>query len=270
MQLPTLVELLEAGVHFGHETSRWNPKMASYIFTTRNRVHVLNLEATLAALARATVFVRQVAARGGVILFVGTKRQARTIVKQHAERCGMPYVTTRWLGGTFTNFDTILKSITKLETLKAKRASPEAAVLTKKERAVIENEIRRLEEVLEGLKGLRKIPEAVFLVGAHDEKIAVKEAQRKGVATVALVDTNADPEGLTIPIPANDDAVRALELLVRVMADAVLEGRQEALTSDAHPAPSAPGTATEHSTAVSPTPAPSETSERSAEPSAVV
>jgi small subunit ribosomal protein S2 len=227
MQLPTLVELLEAGVHFGHETSRWNPKMQSYIFTTRNRVHVLDLQQTLTALAAAAAFARQVVAKGGVILFVGTKRQARSIVKFHAERCGMLYVTTRWLGGTFTNFETILKSITKLDALRAKRSAPEAEVLTKKERAVIHNEIRRLEEVLEGLKGLRKVPEAVFLVGAHDEKIAAKEAQRKRIPIIALVDTNADPEEISYPIPANDDAVRSIDLLVRVIADAVLEGRQD-------------------------------------------
>lgn len=281
MQLPTLVELLEAGVHFGHDASRWNPKMSQYIFMTRNRVHVLDLQRTLSALARATAFVQQVAARGGVILFVGTKRQARAVVKQHAERCGMPYVTTRWLGGTFTNFDTILKSITKLETLKAKRVSPEVAVLTKKERAVIENEIRRLEEVLEGLKGLRKIPDAVFLVGAHDEKIAAKEARRKGISTIALVDTNADPEGFTIPIPANDDAVRSLELLVRVIADAVLEGKQEVPVGDLSTSPTAAlaetassprssqgsqGRQEKHDETVSPVPAPPETSGQDGQP----
>ena len=205
--------------------------MAPYIFTTRNRVHVLDLQQTHDALERAAEFVQKLSARGGTMLFVGTKRQARAVVKAQAERCGMPYVTTRWLGGTFTNFDTILKSITKLESLRTKRSSPEATVLTKKERAVIDNEIRRLEEVLEGLKNLRKLPEAVFLVGAHDEKIAVKEAKRKNVPVVALVDTNADPAGISYPIPANDDAVRSLELIVRVIADAVLDGRAAATPS---------------------------------------
>ncbi len=224
MALPTLVDLLEAGVHFGHETSRWNPRMQPYVYTVRNHVHVIDLQRTLTALEAAVAFVQNLAARGGILLFVGTKRQARTIVKAHAERCGMPYVTTRWLGGTFTNFETILKSITKLDTLRAKLASSEAALLTKKERAVIMNEIRRLEEVLEGLKNVRKLPDAVFLVGAHDEKIAVKEAQRKHVPIIALVDTNADPEPISYPIPANDDAVRSLELLVRTIADAVLAG----------------------------------------------
>lgn len=240
MTLPTLVDLLEAGVHFGHETSKRNPKMAPYIFTTRNRVHVLDLQQTLAALERAVAFVRDVAARGGVILFVGTKRQARAIVKAHAERCGMPYVTTRWLGGTFTNFETILKSITKLDELRARRVSKDATLLTKKERAVIENEIQRLESVLEGLKDLRKIPDAVFLVGAHHEKTAVREARRKGVPIVALVDTNADPEGIAHVIPANDDALRSLELLVRVIADAVLEGKRAHSSSDAPPVDAAP------------------------------
>lgn len=243
MQFPTLVELLEAGVHFGHDTSRWNPNMAPHIFTTRNGVHVLDLQQTLAALERAATFIQSVAARGGTLLFVGTKRQARSLVKIQAERCGMPYITTRWLGGTFTNFDTILKSITKLDTLRTNRTSPEAALLTKKERAVINNEIGRLEEVLEGLKGLRKMPDAVILVGAHDEKIAVKEARRKNVPIVALVDTNADPTGIAYPIPANDDAVRSLELLLRVIADAVIEGRGHGETrqnGSTAEAPSAP------------------------------
>jgi small subunit ribosomal protein S2 len=226
MQLPTLVELLEAGVHFGHETSRWNPKMAPYIFTTRNRVHVLDLQRTLELLERAAQFAEKTAARGGIVLFVGTKRQARTIVKAHAERCEMPYVTTRWLGGTFTNFETILKSIKKLDELRSKLAVPDTTVLTKKERAVIENEIRRLEEVLEGVKAIRKLPDAVFLVGAHDEKIAVKEAVRTKVPVIALVDSNADPQGITYPIPANDDAVRSIDLLTRVFADAIIAGRQ--------------------------------------------
>ena len=225
MSLPSLVDLLEAGAHFGHETSKWNPKMRPYIFTERNHVHVLDLQQTLGCLEKAAAFARGIAGKGGVVLFVGTKRQARAIVKAEAERCGMPYITTRWLGGTFTNFETILKSINKMETLRNKIASPEAEMLTKKERAVINNEITRLEDVLQGLKELRKMPNAVFLIGAHNEKIAVKEAQRRKVPTIALVDTNADPEAIDYPIPANDDAVRSLEIVVRAIADAVIEGK---------------------------------------------
>jgi len=225
MQLPTLVDLLEAGVHFGHETSKWNPKMKQFIFTTRNRVHVLDLQQTLAALDKAANFARGISAKGGTILFVGTKRQARGVIKAEAERCGMPFITSRWLGGTFTNFETILKSINKMENLKEKLESPDAGMLTKKERAVIENEITRLNDVLQGLKDLRKMPNAVFLVGAHNEKIAAKEALRKNVPIMAMVDTNADPQDIDYPIPANDDAVRSIELVVKTVADAVIEGK---------------------------------------------
>jgi len=235
MQLPTLVDLLEAGVHFGHETSKWNPKMKKYIFTVRNHVHVLDLQETLSSLETAAAFASGIVAKGGLVLFVGTKRQARAIVKEQAERCGMPFITTRWLGGTFTNFETILKSITKMETLRNLIASPEAEELTKKERAVINNEIKRLEEVLQGLKELRKLPGAVFLVGAHNEKIAAKEAQRRKVPIIAMVDTNSDPEEVDFPIPANDDAVRSLEIVVKTIADAVIEGKRSAGVSDTAP-----------------------------------
>lgn len=241
MALPTLQELLEAGVHFGHDPSRWNPQMAPYIFGTRNGVHILDLQQTLTALERATAFVRDFAARGKTILFVGTKRQARPIVKQEAERCGMPYVTARWLGGTFTNFPMILRSIEKRAALAAKLASPEVVLLTKKDRQKMAKEIERIDVAFEGLRNLRAIPDGAFLVGAHDEKLAVKEAQRMDLPLVALVDTNADPTGISYPIPANDDAVRSLALLVGSIADAVVEGRaafaakEEPLTS---PAPS--------------------------------
>lgn len=224
MKLPTLLDLLEAGAHFGHETSKWHPRMESLIYTTRNGVHILNLQQTLASLEQATDFLMQKAGKGGIVLFVGTKRQARDIVKKHAERCGMPYVTTRWLGGTLTNFDTILKSITKLNDLRATLEKPESNIRTKKERAVISNEIQRLEEVLEGIKDLRRMPDVVVLIGSHNEKTAHREANRKGVPVVALVDTNADPEGIEYSIPANDDAVRSLELIVGALANAILEG----------------------------------------------
>ncbi len=228
MALPTLQELLEAGVHFGHDPSRWNPKMAPYIFGVRNRVHVIDVQKTLDALDSALAFVRSLAAREGVLLFVATKRQARALVKQEAERCGMPYVTTRWLGGTFTNFPTILKSIEKRSTLAEKLASPDAALLTKKDRQKMQKDIERLDTVLEGLRSLRKIPDAVFLIGAHDEKLAAKEALRMGIPIVAVVDTNADPAEIDHPLPGNDDAVRSIQLFARLIADAVVEGRQQA------------------------------------------
>lgn len=252
MALPTLPDLLEAGVHFGHDPSRWNPQMAPYIFGTRNGVHILDLQQTLAALERAVTFVRTFTAQGKTILFVGTKRQARSIVKQEAERCGMPYVTARWLGGTFTNFPTILRSIEKRALLVTKLASPEAALLTKKDRQKMTKDIERIDAVFEGVRDVRTIPDAAFLVGAHDEKLAAKEAQRMRLPIVALVDTNADPTGINFPIPANDDAVRSLALLVKVIADAAVEGRatlaaraEAPLTSPAAapaaaPSPSAP------------------------------
>lgn len=239
MPLPTLQELLEAGVHFGHDPSRWNPKMSPYIFATRDRVHVIDLQQTLEGLERAVAFVRNIAARGAVLLFVGTKRQARAIVKAEADRCGMPYVTTRWLGGTLTNFPTIMKSIEKRATLAARLASPEAALLTKKDRQKMAKEIARLEAVLEGLRLLKNIPDALFLVGAHEEKLALKEARRTKVPIVAVVDTNADPSTVTYPIPGNDDAVRAIQLLTKTVADAVLEGRQSAADATASGPPTA-------------------------------
>lgn len=243
MQLPTLQELLEAGVHFGHDPSRWNPKMAPFIFSTRNRVHILDLQKTLEHLERAAAFVRDLAARGGTLLFVGTKRQARAIVKAEAERCGMPYVTVRWLGGTFTNFPTILKSIEKRSVLAAKLASPDAALMTKKDRQKMGKDVERIDTVLEGLRMLRKVPDAVFLVGAHDEKLAAKEAARMKIPVVAVADTNADPAVVAYLIPANDDAVRAIQLVTKTIADAVLEGRKSAVTgqpSEAAPVPAAP------------------------------
>lgn len=243
MALPTLQELLEAGAHFGHDPSRWNPKMASYIFGVRNGVHVIDLEKTRAGLERAVDFVRELTAKGGVVLFVGTKRQARSIIKTEAERCGMPYVTARWLGGTFTNFPTILKSIEKRSSLAERLASPDAALLTKKDRQKMAKEIERLDTVLEGLRSTRKVPEAVFLIGAHDEKLAVKEAKRMRIPVVAIVDTNADPTDITYVVPANDDAVRSITMLARAISDAILEGRQ-AHAAQAPPAatPAAPET----------------------------
>lgn len=231
MQLPSLQELLEAGVHFGHDPSRWNPKMAQHIFGARGHVHVIDVQQTVRALERALGFVRHLAAREGVLLFVGTKRQARAIVKAEAMRCGMPYVTTRWLGGTFTNFPTILKSIEKRSLLQERLERADAALLTKKDRQKMRKEIERLDAVLEGLRNVRKLPDAVFLLGAHDEKLATKEAQRARVPIVAVVDTNADPTGIDYVIPGNDDAVRSIALFARHVAEAVIEGRAASMTS---------------------------------------
>ena len=226
MQYPTLEELLTAGVHFGHLASKWNPKMKQYIFTTRNRVHVINLEKTLEQLKRALDYVRDLAARGGTLLFVGTKRQAKDEVKKAAESCGMPYVTIRWLGGTFTNFKTIQKTIKKLERLTRLRESADfEKKYTKKERLLVEREIQKLEKLFEGIKNMKKLPEAMFAVDVEHDKIAVAEAAAAGIKIIGLVDTNSSVEHIDFVIPSNDDAIKAITLMVNLIAAAVNEGK---------------------------------------------
>lgn len=228
--LPDLVTMLEAGVHFGHERSKRNPKMNKYIFMQRDRVAIVDLEQTLAGLAAAAEFMYEMAQiPSNQILFVGTKRQARAIIRKYAEETGMPYVTKRWLGGTLTNFSTILKSIEKLDELRRTEHSPQVAKLTKKEKAVRQKEIKRLEGVLEGIKDLKTLPAALFVIGSHDERIAVREARRIGIPVVGITDTNADPSVVDYPVPANDDAIRSLELLTGVLAKAILLGRGKAI-----------------------------------------
>ena len=219
---PELLDMLEAGVHFGHERSKRNPKMEQYIFVQRNRVAIIDLERTQQALQRAVEFLQRLTSVAGrEVLFIGTKRQARDIVRRHAEAASMPYVTKRWLGGTLTNFKTIQKSIEKLDELKKKVESPSFATMTKKEKAVTHKEIERLEEVLEGIHGMRSLPAAIVVVGSHDERLAVREANRVGIPVVGITDTNADPDLVDYPIPANDDAVRSIDLLVGTLAEAV-------------------------------------------------
>ncbi|MEX1112745.1 MAG: 30S ribosomal protein S2 [Candidatus Andersenbacteria bacterium] len=228
--LPELVTLLEAGVHFGHERSKRNPKMEQYIFMQRNRVAIVDLEQTLEHLKAAAEFAYKVASTpSNELLFVGTKRQARAIVRKYAEAAGQPYVTQRWLGGTLTNFSTILKSIEKLDELKRISGSSTMTKMTKKERAVHQKEIGRLEGVLEGIKSLKTLPAAVVVIGAHDEKIAVREAIRVGIPVIGLTDTNADPEQVDYPIPGNDDAVRSIDLITKVLAEAILKARGKTL-----------------------------------------
>lgn len=220
--VPSLVDMLEAGVHFGHDRSKQNPKMKSLVFTQRNRIAIIDLEKTHAALQKAVNFVTHVAKElHHEILFVGTKRQARKIVMEQAEVAHMPYVTKRWLGGTLTNFATILKSVEKLEELKASVQSGAMAKLSKKEQAIRQKEIGRLESVLEGIKTLKTMPAALFVVGVHDEKIAVREAQKIGLPIIGLVDTNADPDQIDYPIPANDDATRSISLIVGAVTQAI-------------------------------------------------
>lgn len=231
--MPDLVQLLEAGVHFGHERSKRNPKMEPYIFMHRNRVAIFDLEHTLQELKKAALFAYNLSrVPGNDILFVGTKRQARAIVRKWAEDAKQPYVTKRWLGGTLTNFRTIQKSIEKLDELKLSfEDQAQLARLTKKEKSVRLKEVGRLEAVLEGIRAMRRLPAAVFVVGAHDEKIAIREAKRMNIPVIGICDTNADPSLVTHPIPANDDAVRALELVVAVIGKAISKGHSDSITS---------------------------------------
>jgi len=221
----TLKELLEAGVHFGHQTRRWNPKMKEYIFGARNGIYIIDLQKTVRMAREALRFASDLASRGGTILFVGTKRQAQEAIAEEAIRCGMPYVNQRWLGGTLTNFATIRKSIARLRDLEEIGSGPRPAQTTKKESARLEKERHRLEKVLAGIKTMEELPHALFVVDTEREKNAVAEANKLGIPVLALVDTNADPEPIRYPIPANDDAIRAVKLFASRLADAILEGR---------------------------------------------
>ena len=216
--------LLEAGVHFGHQTRRWNPKMRKFIFTERNGIHILDLQQTVDRLEAACAFVLDLVASGGTLLFVGTKRQAQETIESEARRSGMPFVTTRWLGGTLTNFHTIQNRIDYLVRLEDSRARGEFEVLPKKERLLKEEEIARLNRYLGGIKEMTALPAAIFIVDTTKENIAVAEALRMGISIVALVDTNCDPDVIDFPIPSNDDAIRAIKLITARVADAVLEG----------------------------------------------
>jgi small subunit ribosomal protein S2 len=217
--------LLESGVHFGHRTNKWNPKMRSYIFTERNGIHIIDLQQTVDLLDEAYDFIRDKVANGGTVLFVGTKRQAQDTIREQAERCGMPYVNERWLGGTITNWFTIQKRIFELERLERMRDSGEIDLLTKKEGLMIEREIERLEKRLSGIRIMKRLPDVLFVVDVSREDTAVHEANLKEIPVVAMVDTNCDPDNIDYIIPSNDDAIRAIKLLVGKLADAVMEGR---------------------------------------------
>jgi small subunit ribosomal protein S2 len=218
-------ELLEAGVHFGHQTKRWNPKMAKYIFGERNGIYIIDLQKTLKKFRDAYLYVRNLAANGGTILFVGTKKQAQDTVAEEAARCGMYYVNQRWLGGTLTNFSTIRKSINHLKRLEEMRETGELERVPKKEALGLERERAKLEKALIGIKQLDRLPSAVYIIDPRKERIAVAEAQKLGIAIIAIVDTNCDPTGIDHPIPGNDDAIRAIRLITSRVADAVIEGR---------------------------------------------
>jgi len=216
-------ELLEAGVHFGHQTRRWNPKMKPYIFGKRNGIHIVDLQKTLHHFEEAAEFVRDLAANGRNILFVGTKRQAQDAIREEAMRCGMFYVNHRWLGGTMTNFRTIRKSIDRFKEIEGTLANEEAH-LTKKERIRLERQRRKMERALGGIKDMEDLPDVLFVIDTVHEHIAVREANRLGIPVVAVVDTNCDPEEVDFPIPGNDDAIRAIRLFTARVADNVLEG----------------------------------------------
>jgi small subunit ribosomal protein S2 len=217
--------LLESGVHFGHRTNKWNPKMRSYIFTERNGIHIIDLQQTVDMLDEAYEFIRDNVADGGTVLFVGTKRQAQDTIREEAERCDMPYVNERWLGGTITNWFTIQKRIFELERLERMRDSGEIELLTKKERLMIERDIQRLEKRLSGIRIMKHLPDILFVVDVNREDTAVHEANLKDIPVVAMVDTNCNPDNVDYIVPSNDDAIRAIKLIVGKIADAVMEGR---------------------------------------------
>jgi small subunit ribosomal protein S2 len=221
----TMKELLEAGVHFGHQTKRWNPKMQKYIFGERNGIYIIDLQKTLKKFREAYAFMRDLAAEGGSVLMVGTKKQAQETVFEEAGRCGMFYVNQRWLGGTLTNFATIRKSIARLKRLEEMKETGEYERVPKKEALELERERQKLEKALVGIKAMEQLPSAVFIIDPRKENIAVAEARRLGIQIVAIVDTNCDPTGIDYPIPGNDDAIRAVRLITSRMADAIIEGR---------------------------------------------
>jgi small subunit ribosomal protein S2 len=218
-------ELIEAGVHFGHRTSRWNPKMRPYIYGRRNLIHVIDVRETIRGLLRAKKYVQQVAAGGGIVLFVGTKRQAGETVEQQALRCGMPFVSDRWLGGTLTNFRTIRSRLSRLEQLENLRSSEELATYSKKMQSALNREYRKMYRNLNGMRTMGRLPEAMVIVDPKKEKNAVREARKMGITTVALIDTDCDPDDVDLPVPGNDDSIRSIELIVQQLADAVLAGK---------------------------------------------
>ncbi len=226
MSVVTMKQLLESGVHFGHQTRRWNPKMKPFIFTERNGIYIIDLQRTVRMVDEAYSFIRDVAFDGGRVLFVGTKKQAKDAVMEEAMRCGQFYVNERWLGGMLTNFNTIKKRVDRLLQLEEMEESGYYERLPKKEVGKLQHEKARLDKYLGGIKGMKEVPSAVFVIDPRKEKIALAEARRLSIPIVAIVDTNCDPDEVDYVIPGNDDAIRAVRLLTSKMADAVLEGRQ--------------------------------------------
>jgi small subunit ribosomal protein S2 len=243
----SMKQLLEAGVHFGHQTSRWNPKMRQYIFGARNGIHIIDLQQTVTMFKSAAGFVRDLAASGGNLLFVGTKKQAQEAIKEEAVRCGMFHVQNRWLGGTLTNFSTIRQSIERLRKLEEMENDPKIVdALTKKEMLGLKREKEKLEKSLGGIKAMRKLPDAIFVIDPKQEEIAVREARKLGIPVVAVVDTNCDPDMVDQKVPGNDDAIRAIRLFCAAIADAVIEGKElheQAITKPVAGSPPEPAAA---------------------------
>ena len=232
MSVISMKQLLEAGVHFGHQTRRWNPKMAPYIYTERNGIHIIDLQKSVGKVDEAYKAVSDIAADGGTILFVGTKKQAQDAIKTEAERCGMFYVNERWLGGMLTNFKTIQSRIARLKQIEAMSEDGTFDVLPKKEVIELKKEWEKLEKNLGGIKDMKKIPDAIFVVDPKKERICVQEAHTLGIPLIGIADTNCDPEELDYVIPGNDDAIRAVKLIVAKMADAVIEANQGEAQAD--------------------------------------
>lgn len=225
MAIVQVKELVEAGVHFGHRASRWNPKMRPYIYGKRNLIHIIDLRETLRGLLRAYRYLVQIASQGKLVLFVGTKRQAKEIIEREAQRCGMPYVSERWLGGTLTNFRTIRSRLKRLEELEQLEATGAIRSYSKKMISSLTRERRKIQRNLQGIRDMERLPEALIVVDPHREHNAVKEARKVGIVTVALIDTDSDPDLVDLPIPGNDDSIRSIELVVSRLAQAILEGR---------------------------------------------
>ncbi len=221
-------ELIEAGVHFGHRASRWNPKMRPYIYARQKLIHIIDVRETIRGLLRAKKYLKQVAGGGGLVLFVGTKRQAGETIEREAERCGMAYVSDRWLGGTLTNFRTIRNRLTRLEELEALRSGDELSAYSKKMQSALMREYRKMYRNLHGIRTMNRLPECLVVVDPKKERNAIREARKLGITTVALIDTDSDPDVVDLPIPGNDDSIRSIELVVRQLADAIIEGKQGA------------------------------------------
>jgi len=226
-KLPSLLEMLQAGVHFGHQTSRWHPKMEKFIFGTRNSVHIIDLESTLKEMGKVLHYIKTLASQGKVILFVGTKHQARVLVKEAAEKCGMPYIVERWIGGLLTNFVEVKRRLKMYRELKEQFTSCEIEKYSKKEQVMLKKKLEKMDKYLIGLTDLKELPDALYLVDARVEKTALTEARRVGVSVTAVMDTNVNPEKIDHGIPANDDAVNSIKMMVDLIAEAVNEGKVE-------------------------------------------